>query len=300
MLLLYLHVAAATIHLISCVLSIAVHIDVSTDITVPKHQYHSDPVHTVTTHEKVLEQNPMVWISANEGFTMFSHLIAIFYLWNNDGMRKYESLRRTIEYSLTAGILQIALVMGVGSVALHDIFLLLIINIAMQVMGYLMDYSDNRMLLSAGGFLLLAAEIQYVALNALRLEGVNTDYFVLMGVFYALFYIGFGLVKVFRLTYESEIYVLMSVTSKVTLSWLLIGNIFEGFKEMDVKTSPDFTDLDWRAVQWGVVLISVIGLAIGIPAIQTMRPYMGREDEIQRKSAELRRLQGQQYKDLRY
>lgn len=251
MLLLYLHIAAACIHLISCVLSVVVHVDVHSDITLPTHKYFTDPIRTETHYDTILEQNPLVWVSANEALTLFSHLIAIFYLSRDEKMRSMESLRRTIEYSFTAGILQVALVLSAASMSLYDMFFLLMINIALQMIGYLLDKKDNRPMLLTIGFLLLATEIQYVLLNSLRLEGITLDYFVVMGVFYALFYIGFGVVKIFQSDYQDEIYILMSVTSKVTLSWILIGNIFVGFEELDTKTDPDFSDLDWRAIQWG-------------------------------------------------
>tara|TARA_B110000008_G_scaffold18676_1_gene17281 strand:+ start:445 stop:1077 length:633 start_codon:yes stop_codon:yes gene_type:complete len=209
-----------------------------------------------------------------------------------------ESLRRTIEYSFTAGILQVALVLSAASMSLYDMFFLLMINIALQMIGYLLDKKDNRPMLLTIGFLLLATEIQYVLLNSLRLEGITLDYFVVMGVFYALFYIGFGVVKIFQSDYQDEIYILMSVTSKVTLSWILIGNIFVGFEELDTKTDPDFSDLDWRAIQWGVTLLSVIGLSVGIPLILLNKPYLNKKDKIARR--ELDELNGSGYKNLRY
>jgi len=300
MLLLYLHIAAACIHLISCVLSVVVHVDVHSDITLPTHKYFTDPIRTETHYDTILEQNPLVWVSANEALTLFSHLIAIFYLSRDEKMRSMESLRRTIEYSFTAGILQVALVLSAASMSLYDMFFLLMINIALQMIGYLLDKKDNRPMLLTIGFLLLATEIQYVLLNSLRLEGITLDYFVVMGVFYALFYIGFGVVKIFQSDYQDEIYILMSVTSKVTLSWILIGNIFVGFEELDTKTDPDFSDLDWRAIQWGVTLLSVIGLSVGIPLILLNKPYLNKEDKIARKKRELNELTGSGYKNLRY
>lgn len=306
MLLLYLHIAAAVLHLFSCVMSIVLHTDsVKTDITIPHHVYHTNPVDTVTTHEVILEQSSLVWISGNEAITMFSHLIAVFYLWNSDKMRKYESLRRTVEYSFTAGILQVALVMGTGSISLSDIFFVLIINGVMQLMGYVIDnQKENRMPLLVGAFVLLAAQIQFVISNAIRMEGIATEYFIVMGIFYALFYIGFGLIKVFRPTYEDEIYILMSVTSKLSLSWILIGNVFEGFRELGEKTDPDFTDLDWRAIQWIIVALSAVGLAVGIPLINATKPYMNLEDEVDRKTIDLERqrdrLGRRGFKNLRY
>lgn len=299
MLLLYLHIAAACIHFISCVLSVVVHVDVHSDITLPTHKYFTNPIRTETHYDTILEQNPMVWVSANEALTLFSHLIAIFYLSKDEKLRSFESLRRTIEYSFTAGILQVALVLSAASMSLYDMFFLLMINVALQMVGYLLDKKDNRPMLLTIGFLLLATEIQYVLLNSLRLEGITLDYFIVMGVFYALFYIGFGVVKIFQSDYQDEIYILMSVTSKLTLSWILIGNMFVGFTELDTKTDPDFTDLDWRAIQWSVTILSVVGLGVGIPLILLNKPYLNKEDEIARKEAELQTLKAG-YKNLRY
>ena len=126
---------------------------------------------------------------------------------------------------------------------------------------------DNRTLLMTCGFVLLAAQMQFVILNSMRLSGISLGYFILTGVMYALFYIGFGVLKLFESVHEDEIYVLMSVSSKLSLSWLLIGNVFEGFKELGETTNPDFTDLDWRAIQWIVVIFSLLVLVIGIPLI---------------------------------
>jgi len=299
MLLLYLHIAAAVIHLISCVMATVVHVDVKAQVTLPKHMYLSSPVRMETTHETLLEQNPMVWVAANEALTLFSHLIAIFLLVSDEKMRKYEGLRRTIEYSFTAGILQVALILGTGSIPLSTLLYVIIVNVVMQMIGHASE-GENRTLLLTSGFVLLAAQIQVVMTNAFLLEGIATEYFLVMGVFYALFYIGFGVVKIFRPTYEDEIYILMSVTSKVTLSWVLLGNIFEGYKEMG--EDMDFTDLDWRAIQWGVVLFSVIGLSVGIPLIQSTKPYLDKEDQIKRTEVKLQNLRDSrvEFKDLRY
>jgi hypothetical protein len=299
MLLLYLHIAAAILHMVSCVLSVVVHTDiVKTDITIPRHQYQTNPVDTITTQDVVLEQSALVWISGNEAITMFSHLIAVFYLWNSEKMRKYESLRRTVEYSFTAGILQVALVMGTGSISLSDVFFILMINGVMQLMGYLMDGKKDNTPLLVGAFILLAAQLQFVITNALLLEGIETGYFVVMAVLYALFYVGFGVVKIFQPVYEDEIYILMSVTSKLSLSWILIGNIFEGFRELDEKTDPDFTDLDWRGIQWAIVSFSAIGLVVGIPLINSLKPAKDSQDALRKAELRVQELGG--FKDLRY
>ena len=94
-----------------------------------------------------------------------------------------------------------------------------------------------------------------------------------MGVAYGVFYILFGVVKLIPAWErdQNEIYVLMSVTSKVALSWILIGNTFEGLKELGVKSEPfDHTWIDWRLIQ--IIISSTCGVILvgGIIAI-TMR-----------------------------
>ena len=170
----------------------------------------------------------------------------------------------------------------------------------MQLMGYLMDPEKDNTPLLVGAFILLAAQIQFVVTNALLLEGIETGYFVVMGVLYALFYIGFGVVKIFQPVYEDEIYILMSVTSKLSLSWILIGNIFEGFKELDERTDPDFTDLDWRGIQWAIVAFSAIGLVVGIPLINSLKPAKDSKDALRKAEQQVSVLKDKGFKDLRY
>ena len=284
----YLHVAAALIHLISCILSVVVHTDTITgQITLPVHTYGSDPtaeireliVNETLTHKPVLYTNPMVWISANEALTFFSHLIALFLLDRTTNLIEFERTRRTLEYVLTAGILQVALVLGVGSISMSDLFMLLILNGVIQVLGWVSDQEDIPADLATyvrySAFVLLAVEVQFVIFQAVNLEGIEQGPYIIMGILYAIFYIGFGVVKVVPMwkKNETEIYILMSVSSKVALSWILIGNTYEGLKELGVNSSPlDHTDLNWRAIQYIVSFLSVAILIIGILLIQNQAP----------------------------
>lgn len=60
----------------------------------------------------------------------------------------------------------------------------------------------------------------------------------------------------------------MSVSSKVALSWILIGNTYQGLRELNIKSAPlDFTDLDWGVVQYIITFICALVLVIGIPII---------------------------------
>lgn len=272
-----LHISAAVIHLISCVLSVIVHTDTITGkITLPHHTYMADSNHltvnTTTTHEPILHTNPMVWISANEGFTFFSHLLALFLMPSANNLNEFEQTRRTLEYALTAGILQVALVLGIGSVAMYDVTMLLLVNIAIQLLGWLWDKTNDAFIkpyLLVVAFGLLAVEIIYVLGQSLNLNGVEPGGYIVMGIFYAIFYIMFGLVKCFKSwrNHENELYILMSVSSKVALSWILIGNTYQGLKELEVDSKVTWLDLDWRVVQYVITIACALVLIIGIPIV---------------------------------
>jgi hypothetical protein len=277
-----LHIAAAIIHLISCVLSVIVHTDtIVGKITLPHHTYMADPTATIkglivnetTTHEPILYTNPMTWIAANEGFTFFSHLLALFLMPRANNLSDFERTRRTLEYALTAGILQVALVLGIGSVAIYDVMMLLLLNVAIQLLGWLWDKTNDEFIkpyLLGIAFGLLSVEIIYVIGQSLNLNGIEPGGYIVMGVFYAIFYILFGVVKFFKSwrNHENELYILMSVSSKVALSWILIGNTYQGLRELEVDSAPlDHTDLDWGAVQYLVTFVCGLVLIIGIPII---------------------------------
>lgn len=258
----YLHIAAATIHLISALLSWVIHVDIESAITLPKH-IHAGKT-TTTEYEVWFTTNPIIWISINEFITMFSHVIAIFYLLTHDNRQTFESPRRAVEYCITAALLQCAIMLGMGAVTAQDIIFIIVTNVALQLLGYVIDlYREAKRWLLVVGFLLLFSQMQYIIFNAARIEGISTEYYVVMAIIYVLFYTGFGVLKLIETVYEDEIYVLMSLTSKVVLSWVLIGNLFEGFKELGETTSPDYTHLDWRAIQISLIAIGSIGLAIG-------------------------------------
>lgn len=281
-----LHISAAVIHLVSCILAVVVHTDTITGkITLPHHTYMADPtatekhliVNETTTHEAILYTNPMTWIAANEGFTFFSHLLALFLMPRANDLNDFERTRRALEYGLTAGILQVALVLGIGSVAIYDVLMLLLLNAAIQLLGWLWDKTNDDFVkpyLLGTSFGLLAIEIIYVIGQSLNLNGIEPGGYIVMGIFYAIFYLMFGLVKCFESwrNHENELYILMSVSSKVALSWILIGNTYQGLRELEISSAPlDFTDLDWGVVQYIITFICALVLVIGIPVI-TNRP----------------------------
>lgn len=312
-----LHISAASIHLVSCILAIVVHTDTITGkITLPHHTYMADPtatekhliVNETTTHEPILYTNPMVWIAANEGFTFFSHVLALFLMPRANNLNDFERTRRTLEYSLTAGILQVALVLGVGSVAIYDVLMLLLINVAVQLLGWLWDKTNDDFIkpyLLGIAFGLLSVEIIYVIGQSLNLNGIEPGGYIVMGIFYAIFYLMFGLVKCFKSwrNHENELYILMSVSSKVALSWILIGNTYQGLRELKVDSAPlDHTDLDWGVVQYIITFVCGLILLIGIPIIVNLpvNDYMTAMDMEDNEDMELLRKKRKNFDSINF
>ena len=312
-----LHISAASIHLVSCILAIVVHTDTITGkITLPHHTYMADPtatekhliVNETTTHEPILYTNPMVWIAANEGFTFFSHVLALFLMPRANNLNDFERTRRTLEYSLTAGILQVALVLGVGSVAIYDVLMLLLINVAVQLLGWLWDKTNDDFIkpyLLGIAFGLLSVEIIYVIGQSLNLNGIEPGGYIVMCIFYAIFYLMFGLVKCFKSwrNHENELYILMSVSSKVALSWILIGNTYQGLRELKVDSAPlDHTDLDWGVVQYIITFVCGLILLIGIPIIVNLpvNDYMTAMDMEDNEDMELLRKKRKNFDSINF
>ena len=83
-------------------------------------------------------------IFSNEVITAISHLIGLvgFFLYSDSMMadgRHLESIRRYIEYAVTAGLLEVALLVGMGSKSFYQVLFILLTNIAIQLMGYMSE-----------------------------------------------------------------------------------------------------------------------------------------------------------------
>ena len=123
-------------------------------------------------------------------------------------------------------------------------------------------------------FTLLCVEIVYVFIHCFSIEkpeSFNTTFFYIMGIIYAILYLMFGVVKLFYEDDEkaNKIYVALSVTTKVILSWVLIGNTHYGFMELFDAPYPAGvqSELEWPVLMWsviGVFGVILVGLTIYI------------------------------------
>lgn len=319
MILFLLHLVAFILHSVSSGLSFGHNKEIFTnrDIYYNKFEYLSTNTSVTTSSTKVIvgeKQNYMTWIGVNECITAVSHLLALYFSVfrepdpnpGKDLDHKYEIVRRTIEYTATAAILQIALVLGAGDVLFQDVVFIFVINAAIQYIGYQLDkidyefytgqftkrtsrawkFSTPFFLISFG---LLISEIVYVYTLSTTIDfgpGPLEDqkaFLTFIGIMYILFYISFGFVKLFghynRIYLYNEnkwfyledcIYVILSVTCKISLSWMLVGNIFNGFYNLCEHTNNDTCKVlkedewygNWNDFQIGLSIFGSLGILI--------------------------------------
>lgn len=282
MLLYTLHIAAFIIHFVSFLLSLFTHIsEADVDVLITKHIYEQNKF-SITTTQSISSINANAWVSINEALTCFSHAFALYLLYGKKECKEVNNLehgRRTIEYGFTAGILAVALVANVGAVYLQDIIFLLGINVVIQGLGWIIHYEDDKNEINfmyMGAFLLLILEIAYVFIQTLNIDSpdqFDMIFYQIMGIIFGVLYISFGLVKflVKNRDIQDEMYVIMSVTTKVVLSWIIISNTHQGFMDLfDSATVPaDVIEIDWRSIQLALTIILLVGMAAGLVYVFT-------------------------------
>ena len=188
---------------------------------------------TVTQTDHVVFDNINIvsLIFTNEIITAVSHLIGVigFFLYTNAMMadgRHLESVRRYIEYAVTAGLLEVALLVGMGSKSFYQVLFILLTNVAIQLMGYMSERTQDRMrqiYYSIGGFVLLAPSLVIIVWNATLVTGMERV--EELAYTYMALYILFGLHNLFdhifafwRNTIDRDTgYTVLSIATKIGL-----------------------------------------------------------------------------------
>ena len=265
---LQLHWAAFLLHSISSILSIIFDTGGQKRQIYIQETTYKRNVSTEITQQSIGAQDVLVWIFINELITALSHAYSLYTYYytslNDENAHTFELTRRSWEYTITAAVIPVALVLGVSDIALTDVIFIFVINAVIQWLG--------MMNLSMPAFLLLSAELSYVSI---LLYGVDysvfsaSTFYILIGIMYMIFYISFGFVKlanIQRKFIEDDIYIILSVACKISLSWLLISNIYTGYYDLCgtsevcemVKKSAFYGD--WFAWQIGFLVFGTIGL----------------------------------------
>ncbi len=292
----YTHLLAFLLHSVSAILAFLSQPD--SGLELGKLVVHKvDFVATAATSEKAasvtLSQsdhvvfdkiNVVSLIFTNEVITAISHLIGLvgFFLYSDSMMadgRHLESIRRYIEYAVTAGLLEVALLVGMGSKSFYQVLFILLTNIAIQLMGYMSERTQDRMrqvYYSLGGFVLLAPSLIIIVWNATLVSGMeNVE---LLAYTYLALYVLFGLHNLFdhvwaawrRMIDRDTGYNVLSIATKIGLSWMLIAITFKTHKDASVVLEPE-VDLDFGVMQ-DVLFYSVIGFVVAGLGITMLLP----------------------------
>ena len=161
-----------------------------------------------------------IWLILNEYLTFLSHAIGVV-IWsdqNNQNKKVSEYTRRWLEYAITAGLLEIAIL---DTTNVPKILSILTLNAVLQLFGWILDHEKNFKYLLLMGFILLGVEITLVSYWSS--EPART--IVVYGILYSLFGVVQTLHKFDMLPYdENNVYTLLSITTKTVLTWTLVSH----------------------------------------------------------------------------
>ena len=295
-----LHSFAFVIHLISCVF--AYHL-VPPSSKMKQYIYVEAVEFTTTaTGEPTIDvqkksafdnANAIAIIALNELLATISHGIALSILTcnccgkaNNKNVykgrsRKEEYWRRWFEYGITAGILEVGMLVGQGELNLIVLISVLLANAAMQMIGFYNDYIEREkwnIIPSISAFLMMFCIIILFIFKAANqssdnLQSLNYWYLALI---FSIFYLSFGIHQMIYLLVDDyakrvdvdKIYIVLGFTSKIILSWTYIAISRGAWDELDKNNEFRFDDKvswegtknsvgGWNTVKYGVLIASV-------------------------------------------
>jgi len=244
-----------------------------------------EPTFTVVKEKVFDNANAIAIIGVNELLTAISHLIAIGMLLfhtSDEYKGKYqgrsrpeEYKRRWIEYGVTAGILEVGMLVGQGELNIVVLSMVLLANAAMQMIGWYNDATDPRdrsVVPTINAFTIMFSIIIVFIIHAAgqtndTLESLSYGY---LAVVFALFYLSFGVHQILYMYLELDacgikavkyadcididrIYVILGFTSKIVLSWTYIAISRQTWDEL--TGNEDFRidkKVSWEATNYSV------------------------------------------------
>jgi len=277
-------------------------------------------------------------IAVNEGLTAFSHLIGLLgvcvansskpddrptgtYYKRRDRYdykgfsRPEEYKRRWIEYAITAGLLEVGMLLGQGEKSLLLLMFVAFGNAAMQTIGWFNDEqvlelrsskkSIKQLFYSptVSAFIILAAIISIFTFHAINIVGdelKSLDYGYLALIF-TLFYMSFGIHQLLYMQYESyakyididRFFIVLGFTAKIVLSWTYISIERSAWDELGIPyddkvpwESSDDSITTWNSIQvsLGVSALVIMGLAVFMEYNNVCLKMCGEEDKDNGKS----------------
>jgi hypothetical protein len=309
----YLHLAALIIHTVSCVFAFSlappaekmkqfIYVEAATFGTTDT----GEPTIDIVRKEVFKNANAIAIIAWNELVTAISHFIALVVLWCkcvccskcgccDEDNKRYEGrsrpeeyTRRWIEYGITAGILEVGMLVGQGECNIIILSSVLLANAAMQLIGFYNDYTEKNkwnIIPSISAFIIMFSIIIIFILKAanqssgsefVSYESLNYGY---LAVVFSIFYLSFGIHQTLYINWQyyaenidaDKIFVYLSITSKIVLSWTYIAIARGTWDEIDFKNEHRLDEKvsweggnvkdsihGWNWVKYGTLAASVI------------------------------------------
>lgn len=293
----FLHTISFVLHCISCglIFYLAPPDDITKPLKVETYNYttvNGKPDILVGEANVFDHANAFYLIGANEALTALSHLIAIsqltiFYKPEKERLTKYygrsrekEYLRRWIEYGFTAGFLEVGILIGQGEQSFILILMILLGNIAMQMIGFYNDQAnlnkDSRQQWSvipsiSAFFIMFSIIIVFIFHSANnineQLEALNYSY---LAIVFSIMYLSFGVHQMLYLLEPNygvkwdvdKIYIVLGFTAKIVLSWTYIAIARQTWDELG---DPWDDKIPWEGGESSIATWDTVkvGLLIG-------------------------------------
>jgi hypothetical protein len=328
-----LHMLAFTMHLISSVLAFYLSpTDEKIRRPIEYQQYNyttnneSMPI-TIVTDVEAMRWSSIFVIGVNEALAALSHLIGLLGVCAADSSkpndkknrdrfdykgfsRSEEYKRRWFEYAVTAGLLEVGILLGQGEKSLLLLLFVAIGNAAMQTIGWFNDEqlselrgigSITKLFYSptVNAFLILAAIIAVFVAHAVNQVGEDLKSldFGYLALIFTLFYSSFGVHQLCYMSYKSyakyididRFYIVLGFTAKIVLSWTYISIERSARDELGMPyddkvpwESSDDSIATWNIlrVTLGVGALAVIGLAVFMEYNNVCLKMCGEEDSV--------------------
>lgn len=231
-------------------------------------------------------------VVANEFLTALSHVVGVLVTVSYSPMA--ESWRRWLEYSITAGVLECAILVSYGVRDAFTLLLVFALNAALQLSGGLgLDqaaeqeeafYNAQKPLLLTQSFLFVGVQIAFTLTTAFTAgtEALRED-MAWSAALYSVFYLSFGIVQTLKHTTEffekrfrpNILFCVLSLTSKLCLSWHVVSVLKRTESLLDNTLSEEADALYWTTV----ALYSVSGLVIGLYLVTRAYADVQKEEE---------------------
>ena len=221
--------------------------------------------------------NPITLLMLNEGIALFSGMLGFFNTVNvnskTDKIIYYETIRRWIEFGLTAAFLEVALLLCLGEndlFSLSSIFLLILIQ---QITGYLVDTEKtngtHKFLYFFIGFLVLVFQQTFVIVKSVSSEGLSDRDRIVLPIVNAVMYSLFGVHQYLHQgnnSYSTWVnkhtqFIVLSFCTKTVVTWLTFTSLRHTIESIEPKYIE--YDIDWEGA-FSIILFVVVPFFVGL------------------------------------